>query len=270
MGGGRRRTATAGPICVPRWGCCPRRRPPTGPRAARRSGDRKVISRLPRRRCAWTRCVAAPPASVGCCPHRPVVAARTASGRATTDAGRTGSHPEGRAAGIAEGVLPRELCSRPDPPAAWQPPFAGSDAPSPWGPYAGAVTRWERLLGRPAPAPTQPGTHGRPVLAPPFVEWLMGLSIGSELEAGQHGKPFLQAKAGRSAWLWCPTHVGHLGLWPRPAVGARDHGAGLGQGADLGFHRTPFAGVIPARPTTSDASRGCPFGNPQRTVWKTW
>lgn len=31
------------------------------------------------------------------------------------------------------------------------------------------------ILGRPAPSPTQPATHGKPVLAPPFVEWLMGL-----------------------------------------------------------------------------------------------
>ncbi|GAA2022277.1 hypothetical protein [Polymorphospora rubra] len=44
-----------------------------------------------------------------------------------------------------------------------------------WGAYAPAVARWETLLGRPAPNPTQPGRHGKPVLAPPFVEWLMGL-----------------------------------------------------------------------------------------------
>ncbi|GAA4595749.1 hypothetical protein GCM10023107_35180 [Actinoplanes octamycinicus] len=44
-----------------------------------------------------------------------------------------------------------------------------------WGVYAVAVARWELLLGRSAPDPTQQGRHGRPVLAPPFVEWLMGL-----------------------------------------------------------------------------------------------
>ncbi|MFD6754930.1 hypothetical protein [Micromonospora gifhornensis] len=44
-----------------------------------------------------------------------------------------------------------------------------------WGVYATAIARWEKLLGRPAPVPTQPGRHGAPVLAPPFVEWLMGL-----------------------------------------------------------------------------------------------
>jgi DNA (cytosine-5)-methyltransferase 1 len=47
-----------------------------------------------------------------------------------------------------------------------------------WGVYAAAVARWELLLGRPVPEPTQPGIHGRPVLAPPFVEWLMGLPHG--------------------------------------------------------------------------------------------
>lgn len=47
-----------------------------------------------------------------------------------------------------------------------------------WGEYAPAVRRWERLLGRPAPYPTQPGQHGRPVLAPAFVEHLMGLPQG--------------------------------------------------------------------------------------------
>lgn len=47
-----------------------------------------------------------------------------------------------------------------------------------WGDYAPAVRRWETVLGRPAPFPTQPGTHGRPVLAPAFVEWLQGLEPG--------------------------------------------------------------------------------------------
>lgn len=47
-----------------------------------------------------------------------------------------------------------------------------------WGVYASAIRRWEHVLGRPAPAPTQPGRHGRPVLAPPFVEHLMGLPTG--------------------------------------------------------------------------------------------
>lgn len=47
-----------------------------------------------------------------------------------------------------------------------------------WGGYAAAIARWELLLGRGAPEPTQAGQHGKPVLAPPFVEWLMGLNAG--------------------------------------------------------------------------------------------
>jgi hypothetical protein len=47
-----------------------------------------------------------------------------------------------------------------------------------WGAYAPAIAQWELLLGRPVPEPAQPGIHGRPVLAPPFVEWLMGLPPG--------------------------------------------------------------------------------------------
>lgn len=47
-----------------------------------------------------------------------------------------------------------------------------------WGSYSAAIARWERVLGRRAPSPTQPGRHGRPVLAPAFVEFLMGLDRG--------------------------------------------------------------------------------------------
>ncbi|WP_431910373.1 hypothetical protein [Amycolatopsis thermoflava] len=47
-----------------------------------------------------------------------------------------------------------------------------------WSEYAAAVHRWELITERSAPHPTQAGRHGRPVLAPPFVEWLMGLPAG--------------------------------------------------------------------------------------------
>nr|BFD92246.1 hypothetical protein KitaXyl93_36060 [Kitasatospora sp. Xyl93] len=43
-----------------------------------------------------------------------------------------------------------------------------------WGPYGPAVHRWETVLGRPAPRPTD--DRGR--LNPVFVEWLMGLPPG--------------------------------------------------------------------------------------------
>lgn len=52
--------------------------------------------------------------------------------------------------------------------------IAAADA---FGPYAPAIQRWEQALGRPAPAPTEPGKT-RPRLASRFVEWLMGLDDG--------------------------------------------------------------------------------------------
>lgn len=64
------------------------------------------------------------------------------------------------------------LSDRPDPgvPSGAQPGRCGA--------YTPAIDHWERLTGRDAPAATQPGHHGRPVLAPRFVEWLMGLPAG--------------------------------------------------------------------------------------------
>lgn len=47
-----------------------------------------------------------------------------------------------------------------------------------WGDYAAAITRWERVLGRPAPAPTITSAKGNPQLSPRFVEWLIGLDEG--------------------------------------------------------------------------------------------
>jgi DNA (cytosine-5)-methyltransferase 1 len=47
-----------------------------------------------------------------------------------------------------------------------------------WGDYGPAISRWERVIGRPAPSPTEPGRTGAPRLAPRFVEWMMGLPDG--------------------------------------------------------------------------------------------
>lgn len=48
-----------------------------------------------------------------------------------------------------------------------------------FGDYAPAIARWEHVLGRPAPAPTEPtGKGGVHRLSPRFVEWLMGLPEG--------------------------------------------------------------------------------------------
>lgn len=48
-----------------------------------------------------------------------------------------------------------------------------------WGRYEPAIRRWERILGRPAPAPTLgDGRDGRHRLSARFTEWLMGLDDG--------------------------------------------------------------------------------------------
>jgi DNA (cytosine-5)-methyltransferase 1 len=44
--------------------------------------------------------------------------------------------------------------------------------------YGPAVRRWENILGRPAPEPTEAGTRGNRRITPPFVEWLMGANEG--------------------------------------------------------------------------------------------
>ncbi|MEV0174995.1 DNA cytosine methyltransferase [Streptomyces sp. NPDC050803] len=44
--------------------------------------------------------------------------------------------------------------------------------------YGPAVRRWEQVLGRPAPEPTEPGTKGNRRLSPAFVEWMMGADPG--------------------------------------------------------------------------------------------
>ena len=47
-----------------------------------------------------------------------------------------------------------------------------------WGPYAAAVHRWERVLGRPSPDPTEPNKNGKPRLNARFAEFMMGLPEG--------------------------------------------------------------------------------------------
>src|SRR5439155_1833232 len=70
-----------------------------------------------------------------------VAATRTGRRAATAPDSRSGPSLE-QAAEIADGMLPRELDSWWEAPAAWQPP-AGTQATRAWGPYADAVTRWE-------------------------------------------------------------------------------------------------------------------------------
>lgn len=51
--------------------------------------------------------------------------------------------------------------------------------PDRWGRYGAAIARWEAVLDRTAPDPTEPGSKGQPRLSPRFVEWLMGADAGT-------------------------------------------------------------------------------------------
>ncbi|GHH62379.1 DNA cytosine methyltransferase [Lentzea cavernae] len=88
------------------------------------------------------------------------------------------SNPRGKSipAGPMPAVPRRRLAAVP---AEMQPAVLQSSSSNvDWGEYTAAVRRWEHLLGRAAPYPTQPSKSGRPVLAPAFVEHLMGLPEG--------------------------------------------------------------------------------------------
>ena len=63
-------------------------------------------------------------------------------------------------------------------------PRAVRDMGVDFGPYAAAIHRWEAVIGRPAPSPTEPGKDGRPRLSPRFVEWMQGLPDGWVCDTG--------------------------------------------------------------------------------------
>jgi len=58
------------------------------------------------------------------------------------------------------------------------------DIAADFGPYTPAIARWEQVLGRPAPSPTEPNKDGRPRLSPRFVEFMMGLPEGWVTDTG--------------------------------------------------------------------------------------
>lgn len=58
-----------------------------------------------------------------------------------------------------------------------EPGASVGDSTVDFGPYAAAVRRWEHVLDRPAPPPTEAGRNG-PRLSPRFVEWMQGLPDG--------------------------------------------------------------------------------------------
>jgi hypothetical protein len=48
--------------------------------------------------------------------------------------------------------------------------------------YEAAVRRWEPIIGRPAPPPTERNKDGKAQLSPKFTEWMMGLPEGHVTE----------------------------------------------------------------------------------------
>jgi DNA (cytosine-5)-methyltransferase 1 len=79
----------------------------------------------------------------------------------------------GRGNGVHERVEPGHVASRAGEDSSG---IRASAAPgaTQWGQYAPAIRRWERVLGRPVPCPTD--ALGR--LSPVFAEWMMGLPDG--------------------------------------------------------------------------------------------
>ncbi|MFI8191420.1 DNA cytosine methyltransferase [Streptomyces sp. NPDC085946] len=64
--------------------------------------------------------------------------------------------------------------------------------------YAPAIRRWERVLGRPAPAPTAPDARGNLRLSPAFTEWVMGLDEGVVTQHADMPRPQQIKRAGNS------------------------------------------------------------------------
>jgi DNA (cytosine-5)-methyltransferase 1 len=86
------------------------------------------------------------------------------SGRSRTDVGRRSVAPA--ADSVREGLQGRRE------------PRRGLGDRSTWGDYEPAIRRWETVLGRAAPEPTEPATRGGRRLSARFVEWMMGLDDG--------------------------------------------------------------------------------------------
>ncbi|MCX5522638.1 DNA cytosine methyltransferase [Streptomyces bobili] len=76
-----------------------------------------------------------------------------------------------------------------------------------WGDYGPAIRRWEAVLGRPAPWPTD--ALGR--LSPVFTEWLMGLPDGwVTCTPGLTRSAMLRALGNGVVWLQAAAAIRHL------------------------------------------------------------
>lgn len=105
------------------------------------------------------------------------------SGRARTCAGRRGGAPAPDADGAGLVGVGRIERAQRDPDGRDRADAHGDHAEpqarhTDWGPYAAAVHRWEPVVGRRAPAPTELTERGKHRLSPRFTEWMMGLPAG--------------------------------------------------------------------------------------------
>jgi DNA (cytosine-5)-methyltransferase 1 len=91
-------------------------------------------------------------------------------------AGWVGPEDGGRTAPDATGDRRNE--GRPEPTRIVRRPDAAERSAVAWGQYAPAIARWEHVLGRPAPAPTELAPRGGQRLSPRFVEFMMGWPDG--------------------------------------------------------------------------------------------
>lgn len=81
-----------------------------------------------------------------------------------------------------------------------------------WGKYARGVLRWEQVTGRMVPCPLQPGRNGN-VLAPVFVEWMMGLPEGWVTGLGLSRTAMLRILG--NGVVWQQAVLGLSALLPR-------------------------------------------------------
>ncbi len=82
-------------------------------------------------------------------------------------------------------------------------PRAVRDMGADFGPCTAAIRRWEAVIGRPAPSPTEPGANGRPRLSPRFAEWMMGLPDGWVTGVGIPRSAQLKCLGNGVVWQQC-------------------------------------------------------------------
>lgn len=92
-------------------------------------------------------------------------------------------------------------------------PDSGNSPAEWWGEYLPAIRRWEGLIGRAAPAPTEIGPRGGRRLTAVFTEWLMGVPAGHVTDVAGVAKPGKDPRATQ-------IHIIGNGVVPQQAYAA--------------------------------------------------